>query len=294
MLGIPADHDTVVLLTMTKNCKNCGTILHGKYCFNCGQKLILPGDKKLSHLVTEFFHHFTHLDSKFLTALKMILWKPGKVTRDISEGITVPHFKLSALFLIGTIVYYLLPTSLIVSTPANESFQTQVKDGEYYQWKSQYAQNKSVSAKISIEKLAARYNTRQHDYGKLLTLLFIPLLLPVLWIISLLVKKFNPENSFTAYDLGVASLEINSIILYGFYLFTGICVGIVTAIYGTKEISIAVFIIFIGAMMWLFFSFFRRAYDIRWWQALICLVILVFAYIYIWNLYALICFLIFI
>jgi hypothetical protein len=162
------------IITMIKNRKNCGTVLHGKYCFNCGQKITLPGDKKLHHLVTEFFHHFTHLDGKFLITLRTILFRSGKVTRDISEGITVPHFKLSALFLVGMIIYYLLPADIAMITPANDSYQKQITDSEFRLWKAGFAEKKSHSHKISIEALAARYDRRQHDCGKLLTLLFIP------------------------------------------------------------------------------------------------------------------------
>ena len=145
---------------MTKTCKNCGTALHGKHCFACGQKIILPEDRKLRHLVTEFFHHFTHLDGKFLKTLRQILLTPGKVTRDIAHGITVPHFKLSALFVIGTIIYYLLPRDMIVITPANESYLDQVKNDEFHEWKASFADKKSQSKNISLAELGKRYDDR--------------------------------------------------------------------------------------------------------------------------------------
>jgi hypothetical protein len=278
---------------MTINCKNCGTLLHGKHCFHCGQKIIRPEDKKLRHLVTEFFHHFTHLDGKFLGTLKRILLKPGKVTRDISEGITVPHFKLSAMFLIGTIIYYLLPQDMVVSTPANESFQKQITQDEYRVWKNNFAESKSKSKKISMEVLGSRYDERQHAYGKLLVLLFLPMLIPVLWVISRLIKKFNPDNIFTAYDLGVASLEVNSIFLYGFYLIPGIVIWLATSVYRSETVSLVGIIFFLGVLTLLLFSFFKRAYQLAWWQALICLVLLLFSYVYVMHLYGLICFLLF-
>lgn len=279
---------------MTKNCKHCGTILHGKYCFSCGQKIITPEDKKLKHLLTEFFHHFTHLDGKYLVTLKRILFYPGKVTREISEGITVPHFKLTALFLVGTIIYYLLPTNAVVATTANASFKKHIQEAEYHVSKNQYAIKKSQAKNISIEALELRFDKRQHDYGKLLILLFLPLLIPVLWVFSKLIKIFNPDNSFTAYDLGVASLEINSIILYGFYLLAGIIVWIATSITQSETVALVAILIFTPALFFQLFSFFRRAYDLKWWQALICLTLLIFAFIYVMQLYGWIAFLIFI
>jgi hypothetical protein len=279
--------------TMT-SCKNCGLVLHGKYCHACGQKLILPEDKKLRHLVTEFFHHFTHLDSKFLTTLKNILVKPGKITHDISEGITVPHFKLSALFLIGTIIYFLLPSTFVVSTSVNNSFRQQIEQSEFHQWKARLAAKRVRTNNMSIEALASRYDSRQHDYGKLLTLLMIPFVIPVIWMISLFVKKFNRKISFTAYDLGIASLEINSIFVYGFYIITGICIRLATLVLPSEKFALGVIILFGVAVLFLLFSFFKRAYEINWWQSAICLLLLIVGYLYIMNLYGLLSFVIFI
>jgi hypothetical protein len=256
--------------------------------------LILPEDKKLRHLVVEFFHHFTHLDSKFLTTLRNILLKPGKVTRDIGQGITVPHFKLSALFLIGTIIYFLLPANFIVSTSVNNSFKQQTEQSEFHKWKYSFAEKKSLSRNLTMEALAKRYDIRQHDFGKLLTLLMIPFVIPVLWLISLLIRKFNANNIFTAYDLGVASLEINSIFLFAFYIISGILIKLVTTIYPSENLAYTAVSIFGLGVTFLLFSFFKRAYQINWWQAAICLILLLFGYVYIMNLYGLLSFLFFI
>jgi hypothetical protein len=287
--------ETLVTITTTnEHCKHCRTPLQGKFCFKCGQKLILPEDKKLRHLVAEFFHHFTHLDSKFLITLRNILLKPGKVTRDVGQGITVPHFKLSALFLIGTIIYFLLPSNFVVNTSVNNSFRQQIEQSEFHQWKSSFAEKKSLSNNLTMEALAKRYDIRQHDFGKLLTLLMIPFVIPVLWIISLLIRKFNTNNVFTAYDLGVASLEINSIFLFAFYIISGLFLKLVITIYPSEKLAFTTVGLFGLGVMFLLFSFFKRAYEVNWWQAAICLLLLLFGYVYIMNLYGLLSFLFFI
>ena len=172
--------------------------------------------------------------------------------------------------------------------------KNQVKDDEFHEWKANYALKKSQSKNISLAELAKRYDYRQQAYGKLLTLLFVPLLIPLLWIVSLLVKKFNPGNHFTAYDLGIASLEINLIILFGFYLVSGIVTWLATRIYGSETVVLIIFILFLVSILFLLLSFFRRAYAMKWWQSFICVAILVIGYMYLWNLYSLIAFLAFI
>lgn len=281
------------ITTNSENCKNCGTALQGKYCFKCGQKLILPADKKLKHLVVEFFHHFTHLDSKFLATLRNILIKPGKITRDISEGITVPHFKLSALFLIGTIIYFLLPSNFVINTGMNNSFKQQTEESEFRGWKVRLAERKRRTTNQNMETIAANFDSRQHDFGKLLILLMIPVLIPALWLISLLIKKFNPNNTFTAYDLGVASLEINSIFLYAFYIISGILLRLLTYISAKQSFALSAAGLFGLGLILLLFLFFKRAYHINWWQAVICLLLLLWSYTYITQLYALLSFILF-
>ncbi len=280
---------------MISNCKNCGTALQGNYCHICGQKLMRPGDKKLRHLVIEFFHHFTHLDSKFLKTLRNIFLRPGLVTKEVGDGITVPHFKLSALFLIGTIIYFLLPADFTVSS-MNTDFKKQTADttSDFYQWKQELVEKKLARTHTSLETLATKYDTRQHEYGKLLTLILIPLLIPLLWIINLLIKLFKRQHPITAYDLGVASLEINSIFLLGMGLFAGLLVRALALIIKNETFIQTVFIILITALAYLLLRFFMNAYQIKWWLALGCLLLLGLGYSIILSIYSFISFLIFI
>ena len=141
--------------------------------------------------------------------------------------------------------------------------------------------------------LQTRYDRRQHDYGKLLVLIFIPLLIPVLWITSILIKKFNRANSFTAYDLGVASLEINSIILFGMNILTGVIIGLGTLIYPSETVALVGAVIFLPVLWFLIGMFFKRAYQVKWWQAVICVALVMVGYIYVGHLHSLICFMIF-
>ena len=66
------------------------------------------------------------------------------------------------------------------------------------------------------------------------------------------------------------------------------------AVYGSEKITLAGAIIFSAAILLVLFLFFKSAYEITWWQAIICLILLACAYIYILKLYGMICFLIFI
>lgn len=278
---------------MNESCKNCGTILTGKYCSNCGQKWIHPGDRKLRHLGMEYIHHYTHVDGKFLSTLGKIFFKPGKVTRDVMHGITVPHFQLSALFLLGTIIYFLLPQSFIVSGSLNSDFKQQIEVSEFHAWKKQYADEKIKKDNSSWQSMASSYDHNQYTYGKLFTLLLIPLVIPVLWIINLVLKFFDRKHKIITYDLGIASLEINSILLYGIFLFGGLIIKLFSLMVPNENMVLITFTAVSAFIFVLLYFFFKRAYAVSWWKSLLCLGLLMLGYINIMSVYSFITFLVF-
>ncbi|MBK8551685.1 MAG: DUF3667 domain-containing protein [Ignavibacteria bacterium] len=66
-------------------CKNCGCIFEGKYCNQCGQKLI-EGRFTLKEILHNFFHNFTHLDKGILFLAKELYVRPGIVAREYIDG----------------------------------------------------------------------------------------------------------------------------------------------------------------------------------------------------------------
>ena len=275
---------------MKEKCKNCDTELNGKYCHQCGQKVITAEDKKLSHLILEFVHHLTHLDGKFLKTLRTVLFNPGIITREVTYGITAPHFKISALFVVGTIIYFLLPSQLVVGTPMNQDYLHQTDSSEYSRITKPIAERKMARENISKVELSKRYDIRAHDFGKLLILLLVPLILPVMWLINLWIKLFKRKYSINAFDLGIASLEINCIILYGFLIMGGLILRIVRYISLNETLAITVMVGITLALTYQIFRFFRTAYSINWWQSVVCVCLLMVGYIYMMKLYGLISF----
>jgi hypothetical protein len=275
---------------MSDACKNCGTPMVGKYCHNCGQKVIHPHERKLWHLIFEYFHAFTHLDGKYTKTLINVLVRPGLITREVSSHITVPHFKLTSLFLVGVIIYFLLPAGFIVNTPMNGDFQKQISQGEFSSWKNKMADNKVAADRIGKQELQARYDHRLQDFGKLLSLLMIPLVIPVVWLTCLLVKLFRKDFNFTAYDVGLASVEINSLILYGLFIIGGLILKILGWISNNEILVFIGFIIILLATLFMLLKFFRRAYQLKWWQGAICLAIFFIGYTYMLSIYSLLSF----
>src|SRR5687768_8413396 len=68
-----------------RDCLNCGTVVTGQYCQECGQKNVEPR-QSLWHLITHFFNDLTHFDGKFFLTLKLLIIRPGFVSEEYVKG----------------------------------------------------------------------------------------------------------------------------------------------------------------------------------------------------------------
>src|SRR4051812_37895474 len=90
------------------SCASCGHILNGKFCSQCGEKVLRKEDKSILHFFEEFFHMLTHADSKFLKSLKYLITKPGFLTREYLAGRRKLYASPLSLFFIGNLIYLLI------------------------------------------------------------------------------------------------------------------------------------------------------------------------------------------
>ncbi|TPE64586.1 DUF3667 domain-containing protein [Sandaracinobacter neustonicus] len=111
------------------NCLNCGAPLHGAYCSNCGQKAHLH--RSVLHAVEEFLHGILHFDSKLWNTLPLLIFRPGKLTRDYVMGHRARYIAPVALFLLTIfttfLVFGFMPTPVLNN---GEAIQMTGKDRE--------------------------------------------------------------------------------------------------------------------------------------------------------------------
>src|SRR6476620_10519249 len=85
-----------------KTCLNCGTVVAGRFCQNCGQENVEP-KQTAWHLVHHFFSDITHFDGKFFNSVYLLFRRPGF---------------LSKQYLLGKRASYLDPVRMYVFTSA--------------------------------------------------------------------------------------------------------------------------------------------------------------------------------
>ena len=88
-------------------CPNCGTPLTGPYCVTCGQKdqlLRLPVYRFVNDAVKEYFG----IDGRLWRSLGLLLFKPGRLTREYFEGRRARYLRPLRLYLTATLLFFFL------------------------------------------------------------------------------------------------------------------------------------------------------------------------------------------
>jgi len=90
-----------------KDCLNCGTIVQGRFCQNCGQENIVTHQNFLS-LSKHFIYDIFHFDGKFFDTLRYILFKPGYVAKEYVKGKRVKYLDPIRMYLFTSALFFLV------------------------------------------------------------------------------------------------------------------------------------------------------------------------------------------
>ena len=90
----------------TARCLNCGAALTGRYCANCGQAadVHVPSTRELFH---EAIEGITHSDSRLWNSLKLLWFKPGKLTQEFVAGRRAAYLPPFRLYLVVSVIFFL-------------------------------------------------------------------------------------------------------------------------------------------------------------------------------------------
>ncbi|MDB5791543.1 MAG: hypothetical protein JWQ80_1567 [Massilia sp.] len=87
------------------HCPNCGTRIAGQFCQGCGQPahLHVPSAREFLH---EFIAHYVALEGKLWKSLALLLFRPGRLTRDYIEGKRARYVEPLRLYLSFSIIFF--------------------------------------------------------------------------------------------------------------------------------------------------------------------------------------------
>jgi hypothetical protein len=86
-------------------CPNCRAMLDGPFCGQCGQKAarLNPSFGEFLH---ELFHELLHFDGKIVQSVRLLLIRPGFLSREHFEGRRIRYVSPIRLYLIFSILYF--------------------------------------------------------------------------------------------------------------------------------------------------------------------------------------------
>lgn len=165
-------------------CINCQEPLKGKFCYNCGEKVVENKDFYLKTLFQQFVDGFSNFDAKFLKSFYYLLLKPGQLSLNYINGLRVPFMKPFQLFIVVNILFFFfLGDADIFRIPAKWYFTSEIN-----------LDNK-LSEAITLDVFKQKYESESLTNSKLFIFILLPFFSLVFWLINWN-KKINFGKHF--------------------------------------------------------------------------------------------------
>jgi hypothetical protein len=186
-----------------KDCLNCGTTVHGKYCHFCGQENAVPKET-FWQLVTHFVYDLTHFDGNFFSTIKHLLFKPGFLSSEYIKGRRAKYLNPIRMYIFTSAFFFLFffsmvkPDDAIIITGKNLTYQKVKEAIDAKQNKLQeYLQDANTTEafrNIIIDQIALLKNDEErlkNDTTNLLQLNYYKL-----DVVDLSPKKYNSVKQY--------------------------------------------------------------------------------------------------
>lgn len=93
--------------TSARSCPNCGAPLHGAFCSSCGQR-DEPVRQRLDRYLRDAIAEFFGIDGRVWTSLKLLLFRPGRLTQAYIVGRRVRYLRPLRLYLVASLLFFFL------------------------------------------------------------------------------------------------------------------------------------------------------------------------------------------
>jgi hypothetical protein len=87
------------------HCENCGALLHGRWCAQCGQAAI-DYRRSIRHVLADLLDEFLNWDSKFFATIALLLFRPWKLTNEFVTGRRVRYVHPLRVYLLASVLFF--------------------------------------------------------------------------------------------------------------------------------------------------------------------------------------------
>jgi hypothetical protein len=196
-------------------CASCGTELVGKFCHACGEKKVSRKDFEVSGFFKDVLEKVTHLDSKLLRSVKLLVVRPGFLTKEYLSGRRKAYAKPLSLFFIINVLYFL--TIGFNGLRTYESpLRLQLRNPYSRVVKGLLEQRLAHATEPEKQAFETQFDRQNHTLTKSMQLLMVPLLAGALWLLYRRNEVFFGEHLITALHFQALMLVLN--IILGIFL----------------------------------------------------------------------------
>jgi hypothetical protein len=195
---------------LSRICKVCNHMFRGRYCNICGEKVVEPNERSFLNFLDSLLNAFTFLDGKFIKSAKLLVTRPGQLSRNIADGQRVPYMKMVSLFFVANFFYFLFP----VFDSYNSSLYTQLNSlGNHSIHAKEIVKEKIEREAITIQDFQQDYRNQSTNLSKLLIILLVFAFTGVLMILNYSKKIFFFDHLLFSLEFYSFQLLLISVML---------------------------------------------------------------------------------
>lgn len=138
-----------------KNCLNCNAQVAGRYCHVCGQENV-EIEESFLQLASHFAYDIIHYDGKFWKTLKVLLLKPGFLTREYLRGKRASYLHPIRMYVFTSAVFFIVLFGFIIKKDsvqeASEAMNKQQVNERIAQLQDSLRQTKDSARIVKVQE----------------------------------------------------------------------------------------------------------------------------------------------
>lgn len=244
-------------------CVQCGEALFSKYCPECGEKNFEREQLSYKNLTNQLFVSLTDIDGKFLQSFRSLLFKPGQLLNDYTQGIRKSRLNPFQLFLFANILYF-FALSFLHQNTFNTPLDVHMNAGNFFhkeianQWVNQYL----LDSGLEFARYRQTFDQAIDLQSKSLVILLIP-------IYALMIGLVFYRQKFIGIRALVLSTHFFSYVLVFLLAFDLVVANLTSLVQSLFEFKLSDYVsveltnslgILTGLMLYLFFAI-RRSLE---------------------------------
>jgi hypothetical protein len=248
-------------------CPSCGASRMQRYCGRCGEKRIGNHDLSIRHYLAEWLETITHLDSKVLRALWVLLRRPGMLSTEYFSGRRVRYVTPLRLFVLLSVVYY-FSNSIFPYNAFTTPLETQLHMNDFYPGFAA-SQVRAVMGHKGMDyaSLEHAYNARTEVLSKTMIFVLIPVFALLFWLLLAAKRRYFSEHLIVATHFWSFALLLIGVfvpLLMAALNWLGGRLGVAAGALSADLVPTTVLQVGFAAYL---FVMLRRVYEIQYWYS---------------------------